>query len=157
MNIEKRNIEIIDDTMAEVLRRKTPQQRLAIAFGIWSSARKQLTNYLRSQHPDWNEAMIQKEVARRLSHGIDKSRFSRFKRVTPVEETQANGASPEDVIIMKMKYYKEGESEKHLRDIVSMLKISGDEIDRSYIEFWSKKLELVDIRNAILQRLKNIG
>jgi hypothetical protein len=32
MGIEKRNSEIIDDTMAHALRDKTPQQRLAIAF-----------------------------------------------------------------------------------------------------------------------------
>jgi len=69
MRIDKRNLEIIDDTMAQVLRDKTPQQRLAIAFSMWNSAKIQLTNYLRSQHSDWNEEMIKKEVARRLSHG----------------------------------------------------------------------------------------
>ncbi len=69
MGIDRRNIEIIDDTMAQVLREKTPQQRLAIAFNMWHSAKIQLTNYLRSEHSDWNEEMIQKEAARRLSHG----------------------------------------------------------------------------------------
>ncbi len=69
MGISERNIEIIDDTMAEVFKEKTPQQRLAIAFSMWSSAKKQLTNYLRSEHPDWNNTMIQKEVVKRLSHG----------------------------------------------------------------------------------------
>lgn len=85
---------------------------------------------------------------------FDKSRFKRFKRVIPVEETWANFASPEDVIIMKMRYYKEGESEKHIRDIASILKISGDEIDRDYIELWAKRLDLLDIWNAILNKLK---
>jgi len=84
---------------------------------------------------------------------FDKSRFKRLKRVTPIEKTWANFASPEDVIIMKMRYYKEGESEKHLRDIASMLKISGSEIDRNYIELWAKKLNLLDIWNTILDRL----
>lgn len=70
MRIDKRNIEIIDDAMAKILREKTPQQRLAIAFGLWSSAKRQLSNYLRTEHPDWSESMIQKEVAKRLSHGI---------------------------------------------------------------------------------------
>lgn len=70
MRISERNIEIIDDTMARVLREKTPQQRLAIAFGLWASAKKQLTNYLRSEHPDWDDMMVQREVVKRLSHGI---------------------------------------------------------------------------------------
>jgi hypothetical protein len=32
-----------------------------------------------------------------------------------------------------MEYYREGGSDKHLRDITSMLKISGQDIDEAYI------------------------
>jgi len=85
---------------------------------------------------------------------FDKSRFRRLKRSSPIEKTPANLASQEDVIIMKMRYYKEGESEKHLRDIASILKISGDDIDKSYIEFWAKKFNLLDIWKAVLNKLK---
>jgi len=70
MVIDERNIEIIDDVMAKILRERTPQQRLVIAFNLWASARKQLSNYLRAEHPDWSDSMIQKEVAKRLSHGV---------------------------------------------------------------------------------------
>lgn len=70
MRIGKRNIEIIDDTMAKILRGKNPHQRLGIAFGLWASAKRQITNYLRSEHPDWDDVMIQREVVKRLSHGI---------------------------------------------------------------------------------------
>ena len=42
MSIDKRNLEIIDDVMAQVLREKTPQQRLAIAFNMWNSAKTPL-------------------------------------------------------------------------------------------------------------------
>ena len=69
MQINEGNIEVIDDRMARIFREKTPQQRLAIAFDMWSSARKYLINYLKTEHPDWCDAVIQKEVARRLSHG----------------------------------------------------------------------------------------
>jgi hypothetical protein len=69
MAIDERNIEIIDDVVAKILKEKTPQQRLAIAFNLWTSARKQLSNYLRAEHPDWSDSKIQKEVAKRLSHG----------------------------------------------------------------------------------------
>lgn len=85
---------------------------------------------------------------------FDNSRFERIKRISPIEDIYANFASPEDVIIMKMRYYKEGESEKHLRDITSMLKISGEIIDQEYIEKWVEKFELKDIWKAILERLK---
>jgi hypothetical protein len=69
MAIDERNIEVIDDIMVRILRKKTPQQRLAIAFSLWASAKKQLSNYLRAEHPDWSDSKIQKEVAKRLSHG----------------------------------------------------------------------------------------
>ena len=66
----ERNIEILDDLMVQVLKNKTPQERLMIAFNMWSSAKKQLTNFLHSLHSEWSEKEIQQEVARRLSHGI---------------------------------------------------------------------------------------
>jgi hypothetical protein len=47
----------------------TPAQRLAIAHGMWRSARDMLTNLMRSEHPDWSDDQVGHEVARRLSHG----------------------------------------------------------------------------------------
>lgn len=38
-------------------------------------------------------------------------------------------APPEYVIIRKLQYFKEGKSEKHLKDITSMLAISSEQID----------------------------
>lgn len=62
-------------------------------------------------------------------------------------------ARPEDVILSKMLYYREGQSDKHLRDIAGMLKVSGDIIDRDYITNWAKDLDVLDIWHAILQRV----
>ena len=38
-------------------------------------------------------------------------------------------APPEYVIVRKLEYYREGKSEKHLKDIVSMITISEKQID----------------------------
>ncbi len=65
-----RNIEVLDDLMVKVLKDKTPQERIMITFNMWSSAKKQLTSFLRSLHSEWSEKEIQQEVAKRLSHGI---------------------------------------------------------------------------------------
>jgi hypothetical protein len=43
-------------------------------------------------------------------------------------------APPEYVIVRKLEYYREGGSEKHLRDIRSMLETSSDAIDRVELE-----------------------
>jgi hypothetical protein len=55
--------------MDAVLRAKTPQERLAIADGMWRSARKLIMARLRADHPDWSEERILQETARRMSHG----------------------------------------------------------------------------------------
>jgi hypothetical protein len=61
--------EVVCDRMALILRRKTPQERLAIVAGLWRLARRLVTASVRSMHPDWGEAEIRREVARRMSHG----------------------------------------------------------------------------------------
>jgi len=85
---------------------------------------------------------------------FDRSRFSRIRRIQPAEPYQANFASPEDVIIKKMEYYREGGSDKHLRDITGILKVAGEEIDRVYIDSWAQRLDLVEIWNAVQRRLR---
>ncbi len=67
--------------------------------------------------------------------------------------TVASVAAPEDVILSKLLYYREGHSDKHLRDVAAMLQVSGDEIDRSYVARWAKELGVSDIWQAILDRL----
>ena len=67
--MDPRQIEVIDDKMAEVLRRKTGAERLRIAFGLFSSARRMLLSMLRADHPDWSEERVNAEAVRRLSHG----------------------------------------------------------------------------------------
>jgi hypothetical protein len=45
-------------------------------------------------------------------------------------------APPEYVIVRKLEYFREGGSEKHLRDIRSMLSISEDQIDKRILNDW---------------------
>ena len=63
-------VEVVDDMMAEVLRNKTPAERISIGFGLWTSARRMLLSHLGSTHPEWDTERLNKEVARRLSHGV---------------------------------------------------------------------------------------
>ena len=85
---------------------------------------------------------------------FDNSRFKRLRRIWPAESYQANFAAPEDVIVKKMVYYQEGGSEKHLRDITGILKVSGEEVDRDYITEWALHLGVVEIWDAIQKRLE---
>ena len=43
-------------------------------------------------------------------------------------------APPEYVIVRKLEYYREGGSEKHLRDIRAMLAVSGGQLDQPALD-----------------------
>jgi hypothetical protein len=62
-------VEVLDDAVAEVLRRKRPQDRIGIGFNMWISARGMLMTHIRHTHPDWDEKAVEREVVRRLLHG----------------------------------------------------------------------------------------
>jgi hypothetical protein len=52
-------------------------------------------------------------------------------------------APPEYVILRKLEYFREGGSEKHLRDIRAVLTISGEQLDRPALNEWMARLHLV--------------
>lgn len=56
------------------------------------------------------------------------------RRTVIIVGEPANFAPPEYEIVAKLEFYREGGSDKHLRDIRGMLAVSGDEIDRALIE-----------------------
>jgi hypothetical protein len=62
-------VEVVDDAMADVLRLKTPAERLAIANRMWTSAQRMIRLVLKQENPTWPDERIEQETARRLSHG----------------------------------------------------------------------------------------
>jgi len=60
-------IEILDESIVEVLRRKTPVERAAMIFVANRTMRLRLEGHLRTRHPDWDDQAIQQEIARRMS------------------------------------------------------------------------------------------
>jgi len=62
-------IESPDDAMVAIYKKKTPGERLRVAFGLWTSTRIMLEGILRAQRPDWDDQRVRAEVARRMSHG----------------------------------------------------------------------------------------
>ncbi len=128
--------EVVSDEMARVLREKTPAERLQIAFGMWRSASRMILVNLRRQHPDWTSRQLEQETARRID-----------------SQHEAWFASAEDVILKKLVYFNEGGSEKHLRDIVGILKVQGDQIDFDYLKHWCGLLEVQSGWKLIEDRL----
>jgi hypothetical protein len=76
--------------------------------------------------------------------GRDEANAWAFRARRPVEfegETIML-APPEYVILRKLEYYREGQSEKHLRDIRGMLSVSGEQLDRAELVAWIGRLGL---------------
>ena len=69
--LDKGQIEVIDNAVAEVLRRKTPGQRVEMALAANRLVRLRIEGHLRTLHPDWDDAHIQAEIARRMLLGSD--------------------------------------------------------------------------------------
>jgi hypothetical protein len=70
----------------------------------------------------------------------DSEEFKRRKKLPFWENTEAFIATPEDIIIKKLEFYRKGKSEKHLRDIASMLLHTS--VDQPYLDKWIQTLSL---------------
>ena len=86
---------------------------------------------------------------------FNRSRLSRVRRVFVSKDFSAWFASPEDVILKKLEYFREGGSDKHLRDIAGVLKLLGSRIDQEYLEEWLMKLQLTDQWQKLTAHLAN--
>jgi hypothetical protein len=64
-----RELDILDDDMARVLRGMTGAERLKVANGLFNSARRMIASHLAAEHPDWDQDRIEQETSRRISHG----------------------------------------------------------------------------------------
>jgi hypothetical protein len=64
-NIDVRRIEVLDEAIVELLRAKTPAQRVAMVFDAERTMRLMLEAQIRSRHPDWDDDRVLREIARR--------------------------------------------------------------------------------------------
>lgn len=72
---------------------------------------------------------------------FDKSRFKRRKKVK-VFNRLIDMASPEDTIIQKFRWFKEGRIEKHLVDAAFVYQIQNKNLDKKYLQKWIEELKL---------------
>jgi len=84
----------------------------------------------------------------------DEACLSRARRIEMSGTGTVMVSSPEDVILHKLLFFREGGSEKHLRDIASILKISGSRLDGRYLDDWALRLGVVADWQAIKSELR---
>ena len=69
MEMLPRGFEVVDDAMAEVLRAKSPAEKVAMICAANRTARSLAAAGVRYSHPEWNEDQIQLEVIKRVCGG----------------------------------------------------------------------------------------
>jgi len=79
---------------------------------------------------------------------FDESEFSRRR---PMVVTASGDSlvvkSPEDTVLRKLLWFREGGevSDKQWRDIVSVLQISGEKMDETYLATWASRLRVSEL------------
>ena len=68
-NIQR--VERLDPMVAEILRHKTPAERVAMVFEADRDMRQMLLSVLTSEHPDWSSEQIRQEITRRWLRGTE--------------------------------------------------------------------------------------
>ena len=82
-----------------------------------------------------------------------REQLQRRQKVALLPDREGYAAHPEDVIIGKLRYFHEGGSDKHLRDIAGILQVSGELVDRASVRRWAEKLGVTEAWDAVLSRL----
>ncbi|HEX5726624.1 MAG TPA: hypothetical protein VFX98_14205 [Longimicrobiaceae bacterium] len=87
---------------------------------------------------------------------LSRQQIERARRLQTAGGYFANFSSPEELIVKKLEYYGWGGSEKHLRDVAEMLRISGTEIDRARVAELAAEYRLGHVWEAVLKRVGEV-
>jgi hypothetical protein len=84
----------------------------------------------------------------RKDRPFSREELGRRERVE-VFGTQAYVASAEDTIIAKLEWARAGDPDRQLRDVEGILAVSGDHIDRAYLDRWIRELDLAEMWSQV--------
>jgi hypothetical protein len=96
------------------------------------------------------ESMIKVDVFILKPHPYDQAAFGRA-RLEKLEEGESSRqhfvASPEDVILTKLEWYRQGgcTSERQWNDVLGVLKVQQSALDLEYLRRWAEELDLVPL------------
>ncbi len=82
-----------------------------------------------------------------------------LRTVSNGPDHEAYFASPEDTVLAKLDWYRRGNevSDLQWRDILNVMKIQGDRLDREYMQHWAQELGVADLLEQALVEAKKSG
>lgn len=83
--------------------------------------------------PLTNDRFQQEQFARR-----------RFENASPfnIEQVEFALASPEDVILNKLRWAKDSRSEMQFNDVRNVMRVQGERLDRNYLRKWADQISV---------------
>jgi hypothetical protein len=86
----------------------------------------------------------------RGNDAYDRAEFSRSTRIEPVPGETLFASSPEDCLLWKLRWFQMGGgvSDQQWRDVLGLLRISGEKMDLQYVRSWAKSHDV----EALLDR-----
>jgi len=106
------------------------------------------------------ETMFKVDVFILKDRPFDQQAFlHKVKKIVSTDSSQQLFfASPEDIILNKLEWYKAGAevSERQWADILGILKVQGKDLDMAYLKKWANELGLTELLNRAIDdaRLK---
>jgi len=96
------------------------------------------------------ETMLKLDIFITKDRPFDRSAFQRKRKDTLEEEKGAAEfylASPEDLILNKLEWFRMGRgvSERQWHDVLGIVKVQGDLMDKEYLRNWAAELKISDL------------
>ena len=141
------------------------KQNLESEFYIDEDMIKEAIDRLSSFNLIHLETAIKIDVFIHKRSSFQDSTFNRRQKDTLVENDKSFEfyfSSPEDIILNKLQWYEKGNrvSERQWLDVLGVIKVQGDSLDKDYLINWAQKLDiynqLVDVFTEAEVPLKNI-
>jgi hypothetical protein len=101
------------------------------------------------------ETMFKVDIFPSKARAFDRSQFERRIAYLLSDESNQKAyiSSPEDNILSKLEWYRIGGeiSDRQWQDVLNVLKIQGDRIDKAYLESWASELGVADLLSRALE------
>ncbi|TWT67572.1 hypothetical protein [Allorhodopirellula solitaria] len=77
-------------------------------------------------------------------------RFRRRRRVTLVDQPAWN-ATAKGVLLNKLRWHTISPTDRQLTDARGIYLVSGDELERDYLNHWAERIGVVDLLESVLE------